>query len=192
MKDTVQFYTRQEQTQKQTIDDLRADLCKLTERFAQVSANSSNSTNHDDIISKLELEKAELENKLKNSQASADLVAKNRQLSSMMEKSNRLYTLLLEEHQALVQEHEKLKPRVSRRRLVFAQNTANVSIKPSKQAQSTKSKGESDVTLAYLRRTLLQFFSEEQSNRSTMIPLILDLVGCSKEQLKVATQEYER
>ena len=193
LKETVQFYTKQEQTNKKTIEDLRTDLCKLTERFAQVSANISRDSSQDNLISKLELEKAELENKLKNSQASADLVAKNRQLSIMMEKSNRLYTMLLNEHQNLVKEYERIKPQnYTKRNMVLSVNIDNMTIKPSKIKPRETKNGETTVTFAYLRRTLIQFFTDDPKNRASLIPLILDLVGCTKEQIDVTVKEFER
>ena len=192
LKETVQFYSKQEQSNKKTIDDLKSDLCKLTEAYAQISANSSQSTNQDDIVTKLQLEKAQLEKKLKNSQASADLIAKNRQLSAMMEKSNRLYTMLLDEHQALVKEHESMKPKYVHRDMVFVTGIESTTIKAAPIKMIEKTNDTNDVTIAYLRRTLLQFFTEEQNDRNSMIPLILDLVGCTKEQILVATKEYQK
>lgn len=46
---------------------------------------------------------------------------------------------------------------------------------------------------SYLKGILLQFFSVDlDSERLLMIPIILELVGCNKEQIAVVTQQYER
>ena len=45
---------------------------------------------------------------------------------------------------------------------------------------------------AYLRRVLLQFFTEEEKNRPSLIPIILKLVGCNDEQVSAVMRQWER
>lgn len=188
LKETIQMFTKTDLEKNSIIEQLRTENCELTAKIASLSVSSPQ--NQSDLISKLEMDKSELEAKLASNQASQELVNKNRQLSAMIEKLNRLYTLLVEENNGLNKELEKLRPT---RRLKTLESFVNVSVKPYQKIEKKDSKSdEKDVTMAYLRRTLLQFFTEENSSRSSMVPLILDLVGCSKEQITVATREYDR
>jgi hypothetical protein len=46
---------------------------------------------------------------------------------------------------------------------------------------------------ASLRRVVLQFFSlEMESERETMVPLTLELVGCTQEQMSVMMRQRSR
>ena len=70
----------------------------------------------------------------------------------------------------------------------------NVSIQKTKSGLSPNAEKEAKlVRSAYLRRVLLNFFSEEiDANRAEMVPIILELVGCTKEQISVVMRQWER
>jgi hypothetical protein len=44
----------------------------------------------------------------------------------------------------------------------------------------------------YLKTTLIQFFGQDAANRSQMLPLILELVGCNRQQIRAAQRQWER
>jgi chromosome segregation ATPase len=48
------------------------------------------------------------------------------------------------------------------------------------------------VVNAYLRTTLIQFFGCEANRRGELVALILQLVGCSEQQVRAAQRQWER
>ena len=44
----------------------------------------------------------------------------------------------------------------------------------------------------YLKRSLLQFFLQDDNKRETMIPMILELVGCNPQQISTAQRQWKR
>ena len=47
-------------------------------------------------------------------------------------------------------------------------------------------------TLAYMRSTLIQFFAQDTAGRMDLIPLLLTLVGCSRQQIWAAQRQWAR
>jgi chromosome segregation ATPase len=117
--------------------------------------------------------------------ANAELESRNRKMQEMLEKSHEVYARLLAEHQGMAAE------RTFCCSVVFDRNENG-------KAQSRRMSGTAEreaklVRAAYLRRVLLQFFSQEmESERNTLVPLILELVGCTKEQISVVIRHYSR
>ena len=63
--------------------------------------------------------------------------------------------------------------------------------KPTK-LKPINAKSEEEVIGAYLKRVLLQFFLQDESKRSELVPLILELAGCTEQQIMAATRQWER
>ena len=112
----------------------------------------------------------------------------------MLNKSNTLYTDLLEKHKSLNEKYLILKGDKTNSKL---QSFQIANIKPKNKINRKQRKDIMKEKRArddsYLKGILLQFFSVDlDSERLLMIPIILELVGCNKEQIAVVTQQYER
>jgi hypothetical protein len=57
-------------------------------------------------------------------------------------------------------------------------------------APDGKEEGEREVFVAYLKRALLQFFLQGDAKRDHMIPVILQLVGASPDEIRTAQRHW--
>jgi chromosome segregation ATPase len=119
-------------------------------------------------------------------QANVELEARNRKLQELLEKFHEVYAALRADHERLVRNRPRL---VNYRCLVFKRSECS----QKKGFPPNASKEAKLVKSAYLRQVVLQFFSQEiESDRSPMVPLILELVGCTQEQVSVVMRHYSR
>jgi hypothetical protein len=116
----------------------------------------------------------------------------------MLDKSNRLYAELLEQFQQLKDEVEHRRE-VSGRKLIlaaqpgfFVSEEAEQQPQPPARKDSMEGKDEAHVMNAYLKRSMLQFFLQDEPNREAMIPMILELVGCNEHQIATAQRQWAR
>ena len=160
----------------------------------------------------------ELEQLIEKNEASKELISKNETLNKMLKKSNNLYAQLLEENQNLISEIKEMKQNPSNNQkenesekkdqqfnqLVLSKGLSldfndnedeehqtteeDVEHHPTTQ-QSNKGKGVMDT---YLKRTLMQFFLQDEQTRVSLIPMILELVGCTPQQIATAQRQWER
>jgi chromosome segregation ATPase len=123
-------------------------------------------------------------------QANAELEARNRKLQELLEKSHEVYAALRTEYDRLTDKRAQGDARFATHScVVFESNERS----RKKGMSSTAEKEAKLVKAAYLRRVVLQFFSQElESERGTMVPLILELVGCTQEQISVVMRHYSR
>jgi DNA repair exonuclease SbcCD ATPase subunit len=121
--------------------------------------------------------------------ASDDLESKNRKLQELLDRSQQLYTELLEKFR-------RTDPGEARKSLTFeAFDVFDAAVRgKGKKRMSTSAEKEAKlVKAAYLRKVVLQFFSQEmEDERGTMVPLILELVGCTPEQVAVVKRHLQR
>jgi chromosome segregation ATPase len=125
-------------------------------------------------------------------QANAELETRNRKLQELLEKSNEVYAALREEHRRLIDNQQFDLRRFSRQYCVIFEREQGEHL--NRKRMSTAAQKEAKlVKAAYLRRVVLQFFSQEmESERETMVPLILELVGCTQEQISVVVRHHSR
>ena len=142
----------------------------------------------------------------------SDADKKIEKLNKMLETSSRLYAELSEEHQALkLKLQEATKP--NRKPFTIIRQSC-LSIEPSQteaadvpretapqphspnpeapSPEAPKPESENMLLNAYLKRTLLQFFLQDDSKRDAMIPMILELVGCNEQQITTAQRQWAR
>lgn len=56
----------------------------------------------------------------------------------------------------------------------------------------SKGKSEHEIKLQYLKRTLIQFFTLDNAEKSNMLPVILELVGCNSQQIDAIKLVWEK
>jgi chromosome segregation ATPase len=132
-----------------------------------------------ETILKLERSNQELEKRLSETHPSAEAEAKSARLAAMLEKANMMWA-------EAVAQNKELETRGRRASLSMWQGES-LSI-----AGVVKGKENGNVVNAYLRSTLIQFFGQDASRRGDLVPLILQLVGCTEQQVRVAQRQWER
>jgi soluble P-type ATPase len=150
-----------------------------------------------ETVDELRLRVGQLERQLHNSEPSTEIEKKNRQLTKMLEKSNRLYADLVEQNRQLKDEIEH-RGEVSARKFVRAAQpeffVGEEEQPPQRSARKDSREGrdETHVMNAYLKRSMLQFFLQDEPKREAMIPMILELVGCNEHQIATAQRQWAR
>ena len=180
LKEQVQSLMKMDSERNATITDLRSEICRLTEKIATLSSGDSAKLG----LAQMEREKAMLEEKLNKSQASEELKKKNQQLQEMIERSNALYVQVKEENREL---RNTLKGRKTAELSMLTDVVVSLEGTLSKKRNAKKL-----AQTAYLERVLRQFFTEDESNRASLIPVILKLINCTNEQIEVVTRQWDR
>ncbi|OHT03146.1 hypothetical protein TRFO_06807 [Tritrichomonas foetus] len=196
MKAMLQSSVRSDQRKQQQIEEQQAEIQRLNDLL--VIQKSSTKTYHSNSsvedITKLEMTISELEDRINNSSASRELELKNERLSQMIEKSNALYAQANEKLQKLTRNSNKnvnqLKQQIS---FFFEINLQKDSIKQSihDKAKLKKLKRTYRAVIASLRQTLLQFFLKDEANQITLVPVILELVGCNDQQIETVMMKMQ-
>lgn len=220
LKEQIQMFIKADKEKTEKIRKMQDELCEMTEKIGVLSSSQGN-LNAIDQLAKVEREKADLEKKIENSEASKQMIKKNQKLNEIIEKSNKLYIQLKDENEQLKRQllkyqksiqlsyafnvicdilavtnnsngnNEKIESK-TREVKIPKSEVENHSAEEEK-IKKKKSREEKKLAqTAYLRRVLLQFFTEEEKNRSSLIPIILKLVGCNDEQVSAAMRQWER
>lgn len=180
LRNLIQRYSKSDQIKQQQIDEQQQQIQQL------MLANKGNKINSDEIV-KLESEVKELHSKSSNKEV-FEIESKNEKLTAMLEKSNRMYTQLNERYLSLqhsISNKKGIQLSVSQN-LLFEVMSKNGKKKAKKVASN-----ESAVIVS-LRKTLLQFFLTDEENQENLIPVVLEIVGCNKEQIEGALTNYKR
>jgi hypothetical protein len=178
LKVLLNNYLISDERKQHQIDELQSEIRIYTERFASASQGSDGTML--ETVVRLEAQIKDLEQRLHDGQASLELQTKNAQLAAMLEKSTRLYSELLE------QRPKSESPVVRAFRLSLDQPLVHEKI-------SMPAPRDPALMLnAYLKSTLIQFFGQDAANRSALIPLILELVGCTPQQVQAAQRQWQR
>jgi chromosome segregation ATPase len=181
----IQSFIKQDNDRTITITELQSQNRQLNENISQLSSGLAMRSSEE--FATLEREKAAMESRLRKAQNNDDLLHKNQRLTEMLDRSNQLYVQLKQEHDELRRKMDKTPELSLKKMIVFDWNPSAI-LRKQKQT-----KGEVELAqTAYLRRMLLQFFSEEQGNRASLIPVILKLVGCESVQVEAALRQWER
>ncbi|KAK8883337.1 hypothetical protein M9Y10_045987 [Tritrichomonas musculus] len=220
LKEQIQMFIKADKEKTEKMRKMQDELCEMTEKIGVLSSSQGN-LNAIDQLAKVEREKADLEKKIENSEASKQMIKKNQKLNEIIEKSNKLYIQLKDENEQLKRQLLKYQKSIQLSYafnvicdILTVTNNSNgnnektesktreVKIPKSEVANHSaveekikKKKSREEKKLAqtaYLRRVLLQFFTEEEKNRSSLIPIILKLVGCNDEQVSAAMRQWER
>jgi len=194
LKTLVQRFVKSDQRKQQQIDDLQAELSSLTSKPKESMPHSS----ADLMIKITQLEGSvnELTERLSRSQASIELEEKNQKMAKMLDKSNRLYIQLLEQNQIL---KDELKAINHKHDLIISDILPHISISNTEsQIEPVLSQNVAEdieklkIMQSYLKRVLLQFFLQDDSKRSALVSLILELVGCSDSQIIAAQKKWDK
>ena len=212
LKEMLQRSVKSDQRNQEQIQTLQQQNKELTELLSSKGDNSKNKNTTDmpvETITKLEMQISELEQRLANSSASKELEIKNERLQMMLEKSNKLYSQLDERYQLLEKNvTQKQFYAIVQESFCFEIPSQNDSLPNSNSSQLIKSSSSSSFTttskkeekrkrieyeamVASLRKTLLQYFLCTNDNQEELVPVILEIVGCTQEQVYTVTRNLE-
>jgi hypothetical protein len=126
-----------------------------------------------------------------------ELEITNRKLQEKLDKSSEMYAALLYEfRQGSSERGIKTMGSFSREIfVVFEKDNGRMNEKTvrRKRLSASAEKEAKLVNAAYLKKVVLQYFSlEKESERNTMVPILLELVGCTVEQIAVVNRHLQR
>jgi uncharacterized coiled-coil protein SlyX len=188
LKKMVQQSRKEDDRKQQQINDLQA---RLQSDVAPLPADATPDLR--ETVARLEAQTSDLEERVQNSQANKETELKNQRLSKLLDRSNKMYTALLEQNRALLAQQEATEPKVLAPSQVIQltiQPEARTSRPPPKIAFAKMD--DKTITDAYLKRVLLQFFLQDDATREPLIPLILELVGCTEQHILAAKRQWQR
>lgn len=197
LRNLIQRYAKSDQIKQQQIDEQQVQIQQLvsTSTIPTSPIKQNNNNNND---TDLEQEVSELKTQLSqfSSKNLQEIEAKNEKLTAMLEKSNKLYTQLNEKYISLqhsIANHKNTNLSINHN-LLFEIMTSpkNLHISNSLKKKSNKVLNNESTVIISLRKTLLQFFLTNEENQENLIPVILEIVGCNKEQIEGATTNYRR
>ena len=168
-------------------------------------------------IEQLESDLADLTNRLQSGVGSEAAQKRNERMKQMLEKSNVLYAELQTKYQKVCQDLEVEKQKRTKgkpSRLVVLSDEETVTLnddgtyeigpttafKPpgvdvfdARQAQAKAARtkeAEQPLLKVYLRQVLTEFFIADTSTQVTLIPVILQLLECTPEQIQAAQRSF--
>ncbi|KAH0794689.1 viral A-type inclusion protein [Histomonas meleagridis] len=137
-----------------------------------------------------------------------ELQMKNKKLEKMLKKSNQLYAELLEKSILLQQElnnsnienkNKEKHYKIQTQQMFYIDNKIKKNendeneLKKENGVNHRNRDAENDSTMRmYLRRSMLQFFLQDDAKKEAMIPMILELVGCTQQQIATAQRQWAR
>lgn len=194
LRNLIQRYAKSDQIKQQQIDEQQIQIQQL------VSANSISNPPakiNSNINTNLEQEVNELKSQLSqfSSKNIKEIESKNEKLTAMLEKSNKLYTQLNEKYISLqqsIKNRANTKLSINPNLLFEVLTSTNIHKPNSIKKKSKKGLNDESAIMISLRKTLLQFFLTDEENQENLIPVILDIVGCNKEQIEGAMTNYKR
>jgi hypothetical protein len=138
-------------------------------------------------VAKRERECLELKAELTNSQSSRQLEAKCEKLAAMLDRSNRLFDSLNEKCQSLCKQLGRYRPMLA---VAQSREFEQIGIAAPEKQQNPAGDREA-VALASLKKAVLQYFLRDVGNQEHLVPVILELVGCTPEQIRAAVRKVK-
>jgi chromosome segregation ATPase len=181
LKSLLQRSLDSDQRNQQRIGQLQAEIESLSQRLT--STDDSGSQALRERVVQLEQENQALERRLSEARPNADSEAKSARLAAMLEKANLMWSEAVAQNKELTGRIRQ--PAVSLSLSLWAGESVFV-------GGCARPKENGNVVNAYLRTTLIQFFGQDANRRGELVPLILQLVGCTEQQVKVAQRQWER
>ena len=185
LRTMIQKFVKSDQAKQQQIEDQQREIQRLVTAMNVPMIAREGSVEE---VARLEREIEHLKTQLTQSQASEQLEQKCEKLTAMLDTSNELYAELKSKYKALV---DSTKPRV------LSVSECHFTERSSRKAHAHEKSGHSSeveelqAMLASLRKTILQYFLTDLTNQENLIPVILELVGCTKEQIQAATSKFK-
>jgi DNA repair exonuclease SbcCD ATPase subunit len=124
-----------------------------------------------------------------------DLEARARKLQRRLDAANERYAALLYEHRKGRGEGVRVggSPLRCHSFVLFESQGSRNDGARRKRLSASVEKEARLVKSAYLRKVVLQYFSlERESERTTMVPILLELVGCTVDQIAVVNRHLQR
>jgi hypothetical protein len=183
LKGMIQRYSKSDETKQTEIETQRQEIRRLSALITdqQVAVQGAPI----EKLARLEHEVSELQSQLVNSSTSRQLEAKCEKLTAMLERSNRLYSDLNGRYQMILGQVSQNTRKLS---LSVPQCAEFVQAGVARKGKAKSATSGGNAVLGSLRQTLLQYFLTELAEQEHLVPVILDLVGCSPDQIQAAVR----
>ncbi|EAY04273.1 hypothetical protein TVAG_390430 [Trichomonas vaginalis G3] len=193
-KSMLQRSVKSDQRNQEQISVLQSEVNRLNELLSQNSSPQSQSAPVEEVT-KLQLVITSLEERIRNSAPSKELEAKYDRLQAMFEKSNRIYSQLDEKYQNLLKSmnQKKFYSIIEESLVVEVPDVTTMERKATKKDPKPKSQKMSgaEALIASLRKTILQYFLCKDDSQADLVPVILEIVGCTPEQIATVERNQE-
>jgi hypothetical protein len=183
LRNLVQKYMKSEMEKQQQIQEQQDEIQRLSKTIA-IQQDPKNHASIDEIA-RLELEIGELRSQVVKSQHSQQMEKKCEQLASMLDKSQRLYSELSEKYAEI---SKKVGKRKSGSNCIEISQLFEKALPLKNERVGGKV---TEATLASLKKTILQYFLTDVGNQENLVPVILELMGCTAEQSKAAMRNFK-
>ena len=185
LRGMIQKFVKSDQAKQQQIEEQQREIQRLVASITQGSPVVSREGSLEEVA-RLEREVESLKAQLTKSQASQHLERRCEKLSAMLDTSNQLYAELNGKYEALVRSRPK----------TLSMSPCECTELKAKSSEHGKASHSGEVEelhamLASLRKTILQYFLTDLTNQENLIPVILELVGCTKEQIQAAASKFK-
>jgi hypothetical protein len=177
----IQRYEKSEETKQQQIDDQSHEIRRLATALEE-GRRRLVSTGE---VESLRRQIADLQSQISNSEASRQLEAKCENLNVLLEQSNRKYSDLRERYERLEQ---NLNPPVPKLSLDISEKVEKIT---RQQKRGRIARDPQDGMMTSLKQTMLQYFLADVQNQEALVPVILELVGCTQDQIQAAIHKVK-
>lgn len=192
-KSMLQRSVKSDQRNQEQISVLQTEINRLNDLIATSSVVPSQTAPVEEVT-RLELLVASLEERLRNSAPSKELEAKYDKLQAMFEKSNRIYSQLDEKYRNLQKtiNQKKFYSMIEESLIVEVPDRFTSEQKPKKSSgEKSKKLGNAEALIASLRKTILQYFLCKDDSQADLVPVILEIVGCTPDQIATVERNQE-
>ena len=187
LRSLIQRYAKSDQIKQQQIDEQQRQIQQFIDSYSNRESSLKQSNNDSVKIAKLEKQIIELQSQIDLNSSNHEAEAKTDKLTALLEKSNMLYYQLNEKYLALKESTRKDKKLTAQTTLLFEVLTKG----KIKKQQNKKGVNTESAIVVSLRKTLLQYFLTELENQESLIPVILEIVGCNKDQIEGAVRNHK-
>jgi len=178
LKSMLQRSVKSDQRKQVQIEELQNE----NNRLMSIVGSGVLGTPHSNVelITRQEMLIQELQERLANSQPNIEMEQKFERLQSMLEASNSLYTSLKEK----VADDKCIPNKCD----LSAPQLFEIHYHKEKKIRSPDNES---LSIVQVRKALLQYFLTDHASQHELIPIILNLVGCKKDQINTALHRYE-
>jgi hypothetical protein len=185
LRATVQKCVQTDQQCQQQIEEQQRHIQRLSSLLVDEQRRTRGTSIEE--VAKRERQCLELKAELTNSQSSRQLKAKCEKLAAMLDRSNRLFDALNEKYRSLCQQVGRRRPTLA---VVQSRDFEQISAAARRKQQRAEGDRET-VALASLKKAVLQYFLTDIGNQEHLVPVILEIVGCTPEQIQAAVRKVK-
>lgn len=182
----IQKFVETDQRKQQQIEDQQQEIERLANAMVNVTGKGASS---EDVM-KLEMQVEELKAQLAKSRDAQEMEARCEKLTGLLERSNQHYADLNDRYKQLESRLEAKGDKLTLETLHAFEQVAKKT-KSTSRAHTAQAIAANEAMMASLKKTVLQYFLTDLGNQENLVPVILELVGCTPEQIQAAVIKFK-